>query len=591
MRIHLLDPFLANKIAAGEVVERPSSVAKELIENSIDAQAGQIDIVVERGGTTLLKVRDNGYGIHQEDLALALQSHTTSKIDNMDDLGRLASFGFRGEALPSISAVSRLTISSRTLKASSGWKIVAEGENVEQVQPVSHPLGTTVEVRDLFFNVPVRKKFLRKEQTEFAHIEEVVRRLALGNFNVGFSLRHNDRDVLQLSPVKSMCDQETRLTAICGTEFMENAVTINASTHDMKLWGWVALPVFSRSQPDVQYFYINDRMIRDKLLTHAVNQAYSDVLYRDRYPALVLYLEINPAIVDVNVHPSKMEVRFRDGNAVYGFVLKSVKDALAHTLIKPNFSHLESREDFGQSRAIGDVRSFTASYASPGAQGSHVMGNVTKKDFNFESKEEAKTLSYDIEIPPLGFALAQLHGTYILSENKDGLIVVDIHAAHERITYEKLKQAYTAGKIETQFLLLPFTITLNMQESAVFDARIDLFQKIGLDASRIAPELIVIKQIPVLLSTVNVEQLVHDILTDLIAVNSSDLVEKAINKILLAMSCHHSIRANRKLTIVEMNALLREMEQTERAGQCGHGRPTWIKLTRDDLAKLFLRGK
>jgi len=355
----------------------------------------------------------------------------------------------------------------------------------------------------------------------------------------------------------------------------------------MKLYGWLAPPALARNQADLQYFYINNRIVRDKLLTHAVNQAYRDVLYRDRYPSVILYLEINPELIDVNVHPTKMEVRFREGNAVYNFVIKSIKEALARTIVKPNFSALESKMNFDFSSATinSSKPDFTALYENRG-------GNTATESLKSSqpiSKSEAPLLGTEIEIPPLGFALAQLQGTYILAENKQGLIVVDMHAAHERITYEKLKRAWAAKKIETQTLLLPFTVTLNPKEMRIFDEHSAVFGQLGLEASKISDQAIAIRQIPVLLSSIDVEEIVHTILADLNNLTPNDNVTDAINKILVTISCHHSVRSNRKLTLIEMNALLREMEQTEFSSQCAHGRPTWIKLTKEDLAKLFLR--
>ena len=591
-RIRLLDPSLANQIAAGEVVDRPSSVVKELIENSIDAQAKNIDIAVEEGGIKLIRVRDDGLGIYRDDLALSLKRHATSKICTLDDLSDLTSFGFRGEALPSISAVSRMKLISRTPQATSGWQIVSEGVNSEKVQPAAHPVGTTVEIRDLFFNIPARKKFLRTEQTEFNHLLETVKRIALSRFDIGFTLSHKNKNILQLKAGVSVKEQESRVAETCGKNFIANALPIQAHSGTMKLWGWLGAPASSRSQADLQYFYVNNRMVRDKLLAHAVTQAYREVLYRDRHAAVILYLSIEPELVDVNVHPTKMEVRFRESNLVYGFVIKSIKEALARTMTKPDFTHLAS---FSWS-AMSATEDSVTSRQSEAKEYDHLYGATNTKTFESQKfapviKPNAPSITPELEIPPLGFALAQLHGTYILAENNDGLIVVDTHAAHERVTYEKLKKTLATEKIATQALLLPFTINLPTSEMATFERYTEVFTQLGLDAIKIGPGIIVVKQVPTLLGTTDIEQLVHDILADLLATENTTTPDEAINKILFTMACHHSVRANRKLSAIEMNALLREMEQTEHAGQCAHGRPTWIKLTQEDLAKLFLRGR
>jgi len=454
-------------------------------------------------------------------------------------------------------------------------------------------------VRDLFFNVPARKKFLRTEPTEFNHLEEIVRRIALSQFHVGFVLRHNGKEALQLKSGDTEKSNELRIAAICGKEFAENAIEIYAAAGAMKLWGWIAKPTFSRSQPDTQYFYINNRMVRDKLLTHAVNQAYRDVLYRDRYPALVLYLEIRPELVDINVHPAKIEVRFRDSNMVHGFVMKSVKDALAKTISRPNFEHLNTQASFNVSKdsnenvpqKVGGQASVNYKKFENFTPNPTKQQNAAYHDFAKFGAASTPNLNTEIEIPPLGFALAQLQGAYILAENDQGLIVVDMHAAHERVTYEKLKQAYAKEKIESQTLLLPFTVTLNRVESQTIDEHLAVFTRLGLEIMRIGPDAVAVKQIPTLLSSTDIEQLVHDILADLMEVSNSNRIEEITNKILVTMACHHSIRTNRKLTPIEMNALLREMENTERIGQCAHGRPTWIQLTKEELAKLFLRGR
>jgi len=609
-RIHLLSPRLANQIAAGEVVERPASVVKEVLENSLDAGATRVDIDVEAGGVKLIRIRDDGSGIAADDLPLALARHATSKIASLEDLEQVGSLGFRGEALASIGSVSRLTLTSNPADdGSHGSSAACEGREMEvQLKPAPHPRGTTVEVRDLFFNTPARRKFLRTEKTEFSHLEEVVKRLALSRFDVAFSLRHNGRVLHNLKPGFSQAERQRRVAAVCGPAFMEQALYIETDLPHLRLWGWVGLPTFSRSQADLQYFFVNGRVIRDRLVAHAVKQAYRDVLYHGRHPAFVLYLELDPAQVDVNVHPTKHEVRFRDGRAVHNFIFSSLHRTLAD--VRPGDGQgggdsLRETGEEGDEGLLVDVTTGEITHQaglSLGAQPVSAYGGYRAaltpapgqameqvRDYRrLHSLPEAGDAG---EVPPLGYALAQLRGIYILAENAHGLVLVDMHAAHERITYERLKTARAHEGIRSQPLLVPRAVAVSQREVQVAAEHAELFRGLGMVVEVAGEESLVIRQIPVSLRDSDVEQLLRDVLADLIEFGSSDRIEGHLDEILSTMACHGSVRANRRLTIPEMNALLRDMEETERSGQCNHGRPTWTQLSIDELDKLFLRGR
>jgi DNA mismatch repair protein MutL len=608
-KIHSLDPRLANQIAAGEVVERPASVVKEVLENALDAGATRVDIDVDAAGTKMIRIRDNGSGIAPDDLPLALARHATSKIASLEDLERVRSLGFRGEALASIGAVSRLSLTSNTNPNSSEGRIaICEGRDMETlVKPAPHPRGSTVEVRDLFFNTPARRKFLRTEKTEFKHLEEVVKRLALSRFDVSFTLRHNHKVIHRLKAGDSQGEMQRRVATVCGPAFMEQAIYIETDIPDFKLWGWVGLPTFSRSQGDLQYFFVNGRVIRDKLIAHAVKQAYRDVLYHGRHPAFVLYLELDPALVDVNVHPTKHEVRFRDGRAVHGFIFSSLHKALAD--VRPGADQLP---DNALSTADGDLINTTTGEIAPreqslrqDSQGGLAWG-APSSPRPAPGVAMAQMRSYgnlhpptapmpeqasEEDIPPLGYALAQLKGIYILSENAQGLVLVDMHAAHERITYERLKTAAGQQGIRSQPLLVPQSVAVSQREVEIATEYSDLFHQLGMDVAVGGEESLLIREIPVNLRDSDVEQLLRDVLSDLIEYGSSDRINAHMDDILSTMACHGSVRANRRLTIPEMNGLLRDMEETERSGQCNHGRPTWTQLSIEELDKLFLRGR
>ncbi len=629
-RIRNLDARLANQIAAGEVVERPASVVKEALENSLDAGARRIEIDIEAGGSKLIRIRDDGAGIAPDDLPLALARHATSKIASIDDLEAVATLGFRGEALASIASVSRLSLTSnRSERAGDGLCASSEGRDMDvTLRPAPHPKGTSLEVRDLFYNTPARRKFLRTEKTEFGHIEEVVKRQALSRPEISFSLRHNGKSIQNLQPAHDMATRERRVAGVCGASFMEQAVTVERAAGDLRLAGWVGLPTFSRSQADLQYFFVNGRVIRDKLIAHAIKQAYRDVLFHGRHPAYVLFLELDPARVDVNVHPTKHEVRFRDGREIHGFIFSTLNRALAD--LRPSDSLPSATADLGalsagqngdsvapMGGAVNPVQgtmglagfgahpttAYGADPASTAAQqaalarlyqpnpsgGDRAPGGFSSGPGAYPSGVAES--NRDEDVPPLGFAVAQIHGVYILAENLSGMVLVDMHAAHERITYERLKRMRDDTGIRSQPLLVPQTLAVSAREvRAVSDGAAQL-QSLGLDIDVAGEEQLVIRAVPIALSQADVEQLIRDVLSDLVEHGSSNRVADHMDEILSTMACHGSVRANRRLTVPEMNALLRDMEHTERSGQCNHGRPTWVQLSMTELDKLFLRGR
>ena len=600
-KIHTLSPQLANQIAAGEVVERPSSVLKELSENSLDAGAKRIEVEVEQGGTKLIRVRDDGCGISESDLPLALSRHATSKILGLEDLEAVATLGFRGEALASIASVSRLALTSNSGEGS-GWKAVSEGRDMEvELQPAAHPQGTSVEVRDLFFNTPARRKFLRTENTEYKRIDDCLKKLALSRMDVAFSLKHNQKVQFSLRPANSQAEQEKRVADLCGPQFMEQALFVDNDRTEIRLWGWIGLPTFSRSQADLQYFFVNGRSIRDKVVSHAVRQAYQDVLYHGRHPAYVLFLEILPADVDVNVHPTKHEVRFRESGSIHSFVSTTLKKALATDRPQDHLSTnggLELQNKDQPQSLIGQNALPLAGTPGSGYQStwpsSGVASGVNAPASSYQSLYSSQTEFSDsnqAEVPPLGFAVAQLKGIFILAENSHGLIIVDMHAAHERITYERMKDAFDLQGLVSQPLLVPENLAVSQREADAVESNQAVFTQLGFGVERAASESIIVREIPAILRGSEVEKLLRDVLSDLLEHGSSERIRDHINEILSTMACHGSVRANRKLTLPEMNALLRDMEITERSGQCNHGRPTWSQLTVEELDKLFLRGR
>ena len=610
--IKILSPQLANQIAAGEVVERPASVLKELVENSLDAGAKRIDIEIEQGGVKLIKIRDDGHGIPEHELALALSRHATSKIDNLEDLEAVGTLGFRGEALASIASVSRLALTSNS-GDSSGWKAVSEGRDMEvELKPAAHPQGTSVEVRDLFFNTPARRKFLRTEGTEYNRIDDSIKKLALSRMDVAFSLRHNQRAQLTLRPASSQAEQEKRVADICGPAFMKDALYVDNDRTGIRLWGWMGLPTFSRSQADLQHFFVNGRAIRDKVVSHAVRQAYQDVLYHGRHPAFVLFLEIEPADVDVNVHPTKHEVRFRDSRSIHGFVYTTLHRALSQDRPQDHLQSSESglntnqdaEQQAGQSTIQFPSGSPAANQSAPldnqnyssGPQGHGFQSRPQSFGVNtpmaaYQGLYATEMPTEEGDIPPMGFAIAQLKGIYILAENAQGLIIVDMHAAHERITYERMKTAFDDQGLVSQPLLVPESLAVSQREADMAEQSGEVFAQLGFVVERAANESIIVREIPAILRGSEVESLLRDVISDLIEHGTSERIRNHINEILSTMACHGSVRANRKLSVPEMNALLRDMEATERSGQCNHGRPTWSQLTLDELDKLFLRGR
>jgi DNA mismatch repair protein MutL len=584
--IRVLPELLINQIAAGEVVERPASVLKELLENSLDAGASAIEVELESGGIGRVRVSDDGGGIAREELGLALARHATSKVASLDDLEHVESLGFRGEALASIAAVSRLTLTSRTPDGRHAWRIEATGEASSEPQPASAPAGTTVDVRDLYFNTPARRKFLRTEATEFAHCEEVFRRSAMARPDRAFTLSHNGRAVWRLPPQPL----PARVRALLGDEAGRALLPLDDSAGSLRLHGYVASPAFSRAGRDQQYLFVNRRFVRDRLLAHAVREAFHDVLHHERQPAYVLYLELDPALVDVNVHPTKIEVRFRDPRAVHQFVFHALNRALSQT-------------------RAGAAESFVASEAesapTPAQWPSHppqirmalTAGEPTTfYDTLFGRPEQAGSAlaprsAEAGESPLLGFALAQLSGVYVLAQNQHGLVVIDMHAAHERIMYEKLKTALDGERLSTQRLLIPATLSVGALEAAAVQEHAAVLERLGFEMAALGPTTVVVRAVPSPLADADPVGLARDVLRDLVEFGPTRVLTERRDELLATMACHAAVRANRALSVPEMNALLREMEATERSGQCNHGRPTWAQVTLAELDKLFLRGR
>jgi DNA mismatch repair protein MutL len=608
-QIQTLASHLVNQIAAGEVVERPSSVIKELVENSLDAGAKSITVEVEAGGTRLIRIVDDGSGIAKDELILAISRHATSKIRNLEDLEQIDSLGFRGEALPSIASVSRLSICSRqinkehppTEQAESihGWKI--NGRDDQEPMPDASPPGTTIEVRELFYNVPARKKFLRTEQTEYKHIESLFKTLALSHPLVAFRLIHNQKTIYQLRVADNLDEQRQRLAMLCGKDFADSLIEINIEIEDLRLTGWVALPTFNRSQADMQYFYVNQRIIKDKLVSHAVRQAYHDVMFHGRHPAFVLSLEMDARQLDVNVHPQKHEVRFRNSREVHNFLYGGLHRALADVqpaqqIDSPAFAMTESQPQPVALKNISEQTgiSFNRFASYPTSPSSGRLGEQTQAYAALLQTNEPDQIPPEHQaqqVPPLGFAIAQLKGIYILSENVEGLVVVDMHAAHERIVYERMKQNAAAEGVIKQPLLVPFSLNVSQAEADLVEENEALFEHLGFSVERLGHEQLRVRAIPALLKNADTEQLIRDVLSDFIEYGRSDRIKEYENEMLSTMACHGSVRANRSLSISEMNALLRDIEHTERSGQCNHGRPTWKQLSLDQLDKFFKRGQ
>ena len=610
VQIRPLPDTLINQIAAGEVVERPASVVKELVENALDAGAGRVDIDLEEGGTRLIRIRDDGRGIAPGELALAVSRHATSKIASLEDLEGVGTLGFRGEALPSIASVSRFSITSRREEDAHGNAIEVDGGRVAPPVPRPHPRGTTVEVRDLFFNVPARRKFLRAERTEFGHIEEWLRQLALARPQVELRVTHNGKPSRRWKGEADLLS-DVRLHETLGPEFARNAMRVDHEGAGLRLHGWIARPAYNRASADQQYLYCNGRAIRDRSVAHAVKLAYSDVMYHGRQPAYVLFLELDPRRVDVNVHPAKHEVRFRDSRLVHDFVYRTLQSVLAetragadantmrdgsaqaaHPAAAPGWrpqpqSHLSLRE-------IAEARgSYAALYAggSDAAVAERPEHDLRTPGFAPESMHAADTGGAEAGIPPLGYAIAQLHGIYILAESREGLIVVDMHAAHERIGYERLKAAHDSEGLRSQPLLVPTTVAVSEREAEMAEREAATLAELGFEVTRAGPQSVVLRAVPALLAQGEVEALLRDVLADLLEHGASRRVAGARDELLSTMACHGAVRANRRLTIPEMNALLRDMEATERSGQCNHGRPTWTRFGLAEIDRWFLRGR
>jgi DNA mismatch repair protein MutL len=620
-RIHALDARLVNQIAAGEIIERPASMAKELIENALDAGARSIDIEVEKAGVKRLKISDNGHGILKHDLAMALSRHATSKIESLTDLEQIATLGFRGEALPSIASVTRMTIQSRESQSDQAWMVFSDGDNlVSEPTPVAHPVGTTIETRDLFYNTPARRKFLRTDNTEFKHLDQVVRRMALSRFDVAFKLSHNGRVILHLPAVPP--DDPRRVKMVCGDNVPDNSVYFDEQAEDMRLSGWAGLPGFSRSQADMQYFFLNGRLIRDKTVIHAIRLGYQDVLFHGRHPVYVLYLEMDPAGVDVNVHPTKHEVRFRESGRVHSFIFRSLQRVLSASAgdassvqvdvehgmaspqpINPNRTGVSRSAQITEQNALAysdtsvlsqhqireQLQGYQRIVESAFRPGPDAL-SPNKIDSRASNSSNLGDQSSE-QIPPLGYALAQLKGIYILAENEQGLILVDMHAAHERITYERLKSQLDTSNIAQQSLLVPVTIQVSETEILAWQQQQGLFTQLGLEVEQLDSQVLVVRTIPEILLGGDVSQLVRDVLSDLVAHEHSSRIEETIQELLSSMACHGSVRANRLLSIAEMNQLLRDMETTERSGQCNHGRPTWVSMSLSQLDGWFKRGQ
>jgi len=594
--IRILDELLINKIAAGEVVDRPAAALKELLENSLDAQARALRVEVQSGGVKQLKVVDDGEGIEKDELLLALAQHATSKIATLEDLEQVASLGFRGEALASIAAVSHLALTSRTAAGAHAWRIQASGGNAAAVEPAAAPMGTAVEVRDLYYNTPARRKFLRTEGTEFGHCEEVFKRVALSRPDVAMTLQHNGRTHLRL-PQQSF---QQRVRALLGEQFEASSLALDEQSAGVSLRGLIASPTFNRSARDYQFFFVNGRFVRDRLIAHAVREAFHDVLHQDRHPAFALFLELDPGRVDVNVHPTKSEVRFRDPRAVHQFLFHALTKALAAARAGASFAPV-ALVTAAQPSAGAGHGSFTGSAHSsyaPGQRLAHqeTMGLASMQPaaaYNvlFGRNAAPVTPATSATMPPLGFALGQLAGVYVLAQNHAGLVVVDMHAAHERIMYEKLKTALDLDRIPTQVLLVPATLRASRLETALVEENGALLQQLGFELAVIGPDALAVRSVPAPLQDADPAELARDVLREIGEYGAARALRERRDELLAGMACHAAVRANRTLTLPEMNALLREMEATDRSGQCSHGRPTWTQIPLAELDRLFQRGQ
>ncbi|HSM98432.1 MAG TPA: DNA mismatch repair endonuclease MutL [Gallionella sp.] len=600
--IRPLPDLLINQIAAGEVIERPAAALKELLENSLDAGATDIAVQLDGGGIKLLRVRDNGQGIAKDELPLALMRHATSKIASLDDLQQVASMGFRGEALASMAAVAQLSLTSRTASDTHGWKVEAIDGRISEPVPASHAQGTTVEIREMYFNTPARRKFLKSEATEFAWCEEAFKRIALSRPDVAFSLQHNGKTIWQLtsSPLPAVGEglgergaEMKRISAILGDEFRHAAVPVSRNAANLSLQGLAALPAYSRASRDAQYFFVNGRFVRDKVASHALRQAYQDILHHQRHPAFVLFLNMPPEQVDVNVHPAKSEVRFRESQGIHQFIFHTLQQALA---VPASGQETRAPEQQRTASFIPTQQNMRLGVAE--REAAYRLWEMQTESGKQDTQNPALASSLPLapftlpqDEAPLGYALAQLSGVYILAQNAQGLIVVDMHAAHERIVYEKLKTSLDNEQIATQPLLIPVSFYAGALEVATVEAEQDALNKLGFDIAPLSPNTLAVRAMPVMLKQSEAEAAAHDVIDELREFGASRALTERRDELLSTLACHGAVRANRILSVTEMNALLREMEQTERSGQCNHGRPTWFQLALKDLDKMFMRGQ
>jgi len=614
-RIRTLSEELVRQIAAGEVVERPASALKELMENAFDAGATHVDVLLDRGGTLAIRVIDDGNGIGHEDLAAAVERHATSKIASLDDLHRVRSLGFRGEALASICGVSRMRITSRTADGRSAWVLRAAGADIEALEPAARDIGTTVEVDELYFNTPARRKFLKSESTEFAHCEEVFRRLALSRPGVSLSLRHNGQEPRRL-PAGAL---EDRIKAVLGPEFARAALAVDVDAGAVRLHGMIAEPNFSRTARDAQLFFVNGRFVRDKVLVHAVRQAYSDVLHQDRQPGYVLFLEMDPEAVDVNVHPAKTEVRFRDSQAVHRLVFHAVERELSRTRAATAEGDAAPPVDrtsdawlgasanqapgglFARAGAAPYNRSFAFDTPRPGAPSTDVYARLFAREpgatqaadgpWTVPATPHREAAPPEGDSPPLGFALAQLAGAYILAQNRSGLVVVDMHAAHERVMYERFKADLDTKPVIAQPMLVPIGFEVDALEAETLEKSADALTGLGFEIALVGPRSAALRALPAWTADSDPVSLARGVIAELREYGVARVATQRRNELLATMACHAAVRARRRLTVEEMNALLRDMERIERADQCNHGRPTWFQVTLAELDAMFMRGR
>ena len=620
MPIRVLPDELISQIAAGEVIERPASVVKELVENALDARARRIEVELERGGAALIRVRDDGVGIARDEIGLALTRHATSKIASLDDLEHVLSLGFRGEALPSIASVSHLSLTSREAGAAHAWTVEVRNGAVGGPEPAAHPAGTSIEVRDLFFNVPARRKFLRSEQTEYQHIVRMLERMALSRFDVSFALLHNGKTAWTLAPAATPAERLARVAKVCGEDFAAHVLEISHEAPGLGLAGWIALPTFSRSQADLQFAFLNGRFVRDKLITSAARLGYQDVLFHGRFAAYLLYLTLDPARVDVNAHPQKLEVRFRDPRSIHDFVFRTLERVLADTRPAADSPGSAPLDWLAAGTRFAGVRPAQAHFHLPEAVRSPAAGATYRDYLGFGEgalvgeggavgeASEGGTVSVAAAVasgngapqpaaggeaaaaPPLGYAIAQLHGVYILAQSADGMVLVDMHAAHERVTYERMKNLLDQRPAQ-QRLLVPEILGVSPAQADLAETHAEEFAALGFEVARWSPDEVALRAVPSSLAGRDPAGIVRDVLSDLAEHGRSRRVEESVNHLLATMACHAAVRARRNLSLPEMNALLREMEVTDRADQCNHGRPTWVRLSLADLDRLFLRGR